>query len=200
MLKERFLGRHPSNFIINPVVKSYIISEAFLWSAWDFVIPLFSVFVVTTIPGGTIQTAATGYSVYLIARVIFELTSGKLLLNTSDKKKFLFTIIGMIVISCAYAGFAISQTPLAIFVFYGLMGAGLGIATPGKSAIFSMHLDKNKEATEWSLADAVCAICMAFATPLGGFIVMQYGFAPLFLLASVVNLLGIIPYLLYLLD
>lgn len=197
MLKEKFLGRNPSHFVLNPIVKAYIISESFLWSAWDLVIPIFSIFVIKNIPGGTIQNAAVAYSVYLVSRVIFELISGRYLSQTKDRQKFSVTIAGMVCLTLAYLGFAFSSSMITVYVFYGLLGIGLGIASPAKNSLFSIHLDKNKEATEWSLADGATFICMALATALGGFIATVYGFQALFLVAAIINLLGTIPYLLY---
>ncbi len=197
MFIDRFLGRRPSHFEINPVVKAYIISEAFLWSAWDFVIPIFSVFIVKNIPGGDVQIAAIGYSIYLITRVVFEIISGKLLQKGGDRKKFIMTIAGMSCLSIAYFGFAFSHSILLVFGFYSLLGIGLGIAAPAKNSLFSIHMDKNKEATEWSLTDAVSFICMALATALGGFIAASYGFFALFILAAIVNLFAMVPYFAY---
>src|SRR3989344_6510367 len=117
MIKEAFLGRRPSHFHLNPIVKAYIISEAFLWSAWDFVLPLVAVFVVSVVTGGNIQIAATGYSTYLVSRVIFELISGRILIGSKDRKKILMSIVGMVCLSIAYVGFAFSSTILNIFFF-----------------------------------------------------------------------------------
>lgn len=197
MLIDRFLGRRPSHFEINPIVKAYIISESFLWSAWDFVTPIFAVFIVKDIPGGTIQTVAMSYSVYLITRVIFELITGRVLQNSGDKKKFVMSILGILCLSLAYLGFAFTTTMSLIFIFYAVLGIGLGVAAPAKNALFSIHLDRNKESTEWSLTDAFSFICMAMATVLGGFIATQYGFQKLFLLACIINTVSTIPYFLY---
>lgn len=197
MFIDRFLGRRPSHFELNPIVKAYIISESFLWSAWDFVLPIIAIFIAANIPGGNIQTAATGYSIYLISRVIFELISGKVLQRTNDKKKILIAIFGILCLSVAYFSFAFTNSLLLVFLSYSILGAGFGIASPAKNSLFAIHLDKNKESSEWSLNDAVCAIAMALATALGGFIAAEYGFQILFLLAGIVNILSIIPYLLY---
>ncbi len=198
MYVEKFLGRNPSHFNVNPIVKAYIISEALLWSGWDFVIPIFSVFIVTNIDGGTIQTAAAGYSIYLITRVMVEIISGRFLQKSNDKKKLIISLIGMSFLSVAYLGFAVSQNISMVFLFYSMLGLGLGIAAPAKNSLFAIHLDKNKESTEWSIMDAVCFICMALATALGGFVAVAYGFPTLFIIASIVNLLAMIPYILYL--
>ncbi|MBI1982054.1 MAG: MFS transporter [Candidatus Levybacteria bacterium] len=197
MLKEQFLGRNPSHFQINPVVKAFIVSETFLWSAWNFVTPIFAIFVVSNIEGGNVQIAASAFSVYLIARVFSELLSGRYLLGKIERGKFILTIGGMLFLSLSYVGFAFSNTIFYLFFFYAMAGVGLGIASPAKNSLFSTHLDKNKEPSEWGIYDAITFTGMALATALGGFIANQYGFSFLFLLASIVNLLGIFPYLLY---
>lgn len=199
MLKEQFLGRNPSHFLnINPIVKAYIISESFLWSAWNFVTPIFAVFVIQEIEQGNVQVAASAFSIYLVTRVIFELISGNYSAKKSDKKKILITIMGMCCISISYIGFSFTNTIYELFLYYGIAGMGLGIASPAKNALFSVHLDKDKETTEWGMADAAAFISMALATALGGFIAGTYGFHILFIIACTVNLLAIIPYLLYL--
>ncbi len=177
MLKESFLGHNPSHFLrVDPIVKAYIISECFLWSSWNFITPIFAIFAIENIKGGTIEIAAASYSFYLISRVIAELISGRFFANQSDKRKILTTILGISLMSLSYIGFSTSKTILQLFAFYSLAGIGLGLASPAKNALFSIHLDKNREASEWSIADATSFISMALATTLGGFIAGAYGF------------------------
>lgn len=198
MLKEMFIGRPPSNFQVNPVVKAFIVSETFLWSSWNFVTPIFAIFAANTIPGGSVEIAASAFSAHLIVRVVFELVSGKILLGANDSKKFTMTIAGILLLSLSYLGLSQIQSILFLFIFYGIAGMGLGIASPAKNSLFSMHLDKNKEATEWGIYDATVFMGMALSAALGGFIASAYGFSILFIIATAVNLLGIIPYFLYL--
>ncbi len=86
---------------------------------------------------------------------------------------------------------------MQIYFSFAIAGIGLGLATPAKSSLFSVHLDKNKESTEWSLADGAQFTCIALATALGGFIANSFGFEALFIIAAVINLIATIPYLLY---
>jgi len=37
----------------------FIVSETFLWSAWNFITPIFAIFVVRNIQNGTLQIAAS---------------------------------------------------------------------------------------------------------------------------------------------
>ncbi len=197
MLREQFIGRNPSHFTINRVVEAFIISETFLWSAWNFITPIFAIFVVNNIKGGDIQIAASAFSICLISRVTFEIITGRYLNNKTDGQRLRLTILGMVIMSVAYVGFAFSHTIPLLFLFYILIGIGFGVASPAKYSLFTEHIDKNKASTEWSLYDAITLIGIASATALGGFIAGMYGFTFLFILASVVNLLGIVPYLFY---
>ena len=196
MLKEQFIGRNPSHFKLNSIVEAFIISETFFWSAWNFVTPIFAIFVINNIKGGNVQIAASAFSACLIARVVFEIISGKYLRNKAEKYKLYLTILGMILMSISYIGFAFSHSIISLFLFYILIGIGFGIVSPAKYSLFTEHLDKDKATTEWSLYDAITLMGIASATALGGFIASLYGFTFLFILASVVNLLGIIPYVL----
>lgn len=197
MSREHFIAHNPSHFLkTDPIVKTFIISECFFCAASNLITPLFAVFVVENVYQGSIELAASGFSTYLISRVVFELITGSLWAKGSDRKKMVLVTIGFLITSAAYLGFCYSQNITQIFLFYIVLGAGIGIATPTKNSLFSMHLDKNKEATEWSIADATAAICMALATALGGFIAASYGFRVLFVLAAWVNLIAIVPYFL----
>jgi MFS family permease len=101
----------------------------------------------------------------------------------------------MVCMSSAYIGFAFSQTVFELFLFYAMVGMGLGIATPAKNVLFATHLDKDREATEWGITDAIEFVCMAIATLAGGLIANWLGFRTLFLLAAFINLVGTLPYL-----
>lgn len=198
MLREVFLGKNPSNFHLNPVVKAFIISETFVWSSWNSVTPIFSIFAATQIPQGNTEIAASVFSVHLIVRIIFELLSGKYLLQATETKKFLVTVSGIIFMTIAYLGFAKTQTVPPLYLFAAIAGFAFGIATPAKNSLFSTHLDKNKESLEWGIYDASAFMGMALAVSVGGFIANRYGFPLLFTMAAILNLFGIIPYILYL--
>lgn len=195
MLREYFSGHNPSHFTVSPIVKAYIISESFLWSAWNFITPIFAVFATDHIQGGNVQIAASAFSTYLIARVMAELACGRYFAKSTDSKKAIISIVGISIMSFSYLGFAFSDSVLQLFVYYAVAGIGLGIASPAKNSLFSIHLDKNKETTEWSISDATSFISMALAAALGGFIAGVYGYRVLFIVAYIVNMLAIPPYI-----
>lgn len=197
MLVNSFLGRRPSHFQMNEIVKLFIISEIFVWSAWNFVIPIIAIFAVSQIKGGNIEIAAMAFSVYLITRVVFELLCSKYCAKARTSRQLAIVVSGLVLISLSYLGLAFADTIFWLFIFYTLIGVGMGIATPIKNSLFSTHLDKNKEIAEWGIYDALVFIGMAISSAVGGIVANQFGFQALFIISAVINLLGIIPYLLY---
>ena len=197
MLREIFIGRNPSHFRINPLIKAFIISECFLWSGWNSISPIFAIFAINNIVGGKIEIAASGYSIHLVFRVLFELILGRFLSTAKEAKMLQMTILGILMITVSYIGFIFTNTILVFFLFYAIAGIGFGIASPAKGALFTSHIDKNKASIEWGVTDAASFISIALASSLGGFIVGQYGFRMLFVISAILNTISIIPYLLY---
>ena len=198
MLRGVFIGRLPTHFQINPLIRVYILAETILFSAYNAVIPIFAIFVTNNISGGSVEIAASSYSTYLIFRVLFEIVSGMKIAKVSDRNKILVTMLGITIVSISYIGFALSTTIWTIFIFFAVMGIGLGIASPAKNSLFSTHLDKHRETTEWAMLDAAVFTGMALSASLGGFIAMRYGFPLLFYVVAILTILSLIPYFAYL--
>jgi MFS family permease len=182
---------------LNPAIRAFVISEALFWSGWNFVAPIFSIFVVKDIPGATVSQAAYAFTVYLLCRMLVELLVSRKVGKLSNPQRAVIDVLGMMIVSLAYLAIAIKPTLAIVFVFYAVAGLGFGISSPVKYSLFSRSLEKETEASVWGLYDVVILLGMAVATALGGLIADWYGFKQLFLLASAVNILGALPYLFF---
>ncbi len=177
------------------IIRSYIISESLIWSAWNAVFPIMAIYITSKVTGGTIESAGIAYSIHLVFRVIFEISVGKILHNASDRKKFAISVIGLTLMSIAYAGFVFSKNIWFVFGLYAMLGTGIGIASPAKNSLFAMHLDKHKSAGQWASYDAITFLCTAIASAVGGMFATKFGFDALFAVVAILNLLGIVPYI-----
>ncbi len=191
MFKPPFFSKSEA---VNKLVRTFIISETLLWSGWNFIYPIIALFIVERIKGAGVETVATAFSVYLITRVVAELVSGRSVGKSALKAKVWTVIIGQIVLSFAYLGFIFASNVSTLFVVYALIGIGLGSSMPAKLGIFSTHLDKNKESKEWSYYNATSLLGMAVSGIIAGIIAQDFGFDVVFVVASFINLLGVIPY------
>lgn len=196
MSEQSFIGRNPSHFKVNPLVKAFITSELFLWSGWNVIAPIFAIFVADKVIGGSVEIAATAVSVQLIARVIAELVTGKIIMQVSENTERLLIIMGSLLVGFATLSFIYVTEVWQVYLFYVLYGVGFGIASPPKYTQFSTHLDPAKEATEWSIYDATSLVGMALAAAVGGFMAQRYGFQLVFLVAGILTVLSALPYLL----
>ncbi len=197
MIKDILNGHFRFADSINPFVKSFIISESFFWTSWSLFTPIFAIFVTSKISGGNIQVAASTFSIYFVARIISEILTSKISSKLGIREKISLVVLGISLVSISYIGFAFTTTVFPLYIFWIICGWGFGIATPPKLSLFSTHLDKSKETVEWGATDSINLTLMALSTLLGGFIANQYGFKPLFLLASIINIFAIIPFIIY---
>ncbi len=182
---------------VDPFVKVFIVSDSLFYSALNFVTPLFALFVTLDVVGGTIQTAAYALTISFVARILSELTISRLISRLNENKKIITVIVSLLLITAAYFAFALAREIMQLYIIWAVIGFAQGIAFPAKLSLFSRHLDKNKEATEWGVSDALNMSLIALVTALGGYIAAKYGFSLLFLLASFTSLLGVLPYFLY---
>lgn len=182
---------------INPVVKMIMLSDIFFWSAWYTVLPILSIFIVQEVPGATVETAAFGFSFYLLSRVAASLIGSKFSSHARDSRKIFMIIYAILILNIAYILMAFSRSVITIYMFYIIIGLGIGLASPIRATLFSAHLDKNKETFEWALLDSIILIGIAVCSILSGIIIRDYGYATLFLLATFFNFLSIFPYFAY---
>lgn len=182
------------NFKFNKFVKLFILNETLVWSVWYTILPILASFLLVTVPGSKVEYGIYGYTAYVISRIIGGLLSGLMFPKPGDKLKLSIVISGTLILSIAYAGFAVSTSILMFIGAYVLSGFALGFSTPVRFSLFSEHLDKEEEVTEWSMDENLIYIGTALAALLSGIILTTYSFQLLFILAAVINLFSIIPF------
>lgn len=182
---------------LNPIVAAFIFSEAFFWSAWNFITPILSVYVVTTLPEGNVRNAAFGFTLYMLVRVISELVITNYIVFPSDRKRMIADVTGMALLSFSYLVIAFLPTLLTFYIFFIIAGISFAIASPAKLAMFSLNLGRAQASKTWGIYHAVTFTGMGIATALGGVIAETFGFKTLFITASFINLIGILPYWYY---
>lgn len=188
-------SKHVVRFInqlqVNWVIKLLIMSDFLIWSAQQFFVPIFAIFVTQHVHGATVEVVGVTTAIYLIVRSIFEIPVGMWLDRTKAETDDLYAaVFGTILTSFVFFSYNFITDVWQLYAAQALWGIGSAIAFPGWYSIFTQHIDKNKEALEWSLYDVILGIGMAAAAALGGFLAQEYGFSALFMLASISTFLG----------
>jgi hypothetical protein len=188
-----------SYFSVNltPFVRTFIASDALLYSSLNIANILFVVYVTATVHGGTVQSATAAIAVGLVARVIVELSVGKYSSQLSEQGKLRLIIAGMAGISLSYAGFAASHNIYILGLLWILNGAGWAIGHPAKLALVAKHINHDQASQEWGFTDALNMTLVVITMGLGAWVVSKYSYALLFALAAAINTVGIVPYVWY---
>ncbi len=182
---------------INKVIKVLILSDLALLTGLGFIAPIFAIFLTSNIEGGNIETAGFAAAIYCILHSLVVIPFGRYLdRNHGEKDDLWFIIIGNFLAALAFFGYIFSRQPWHIYVLQGIYGIGMGMNLPGFTAIFTRHIDKGKEAYEWSVRGALVGIGTGVAGGLGGIIAHNFGFNVLFVGVTIFILLsGFFPML-----
>jgi len=187
--------------IINKIVKVLISSDFFLNLGWGLLSPVFALFVLQRItfndPAKAAEVAGFAALSYWIAKSLLEIPIGRFLDKTDgERDDFWFMVIGLLVVGLVPLGFLVSSKPWHIYVFQVVHAIGMAMTLPSWLAIFTRHIDKGKEAFEWSLETTSIGAGAGIAGGVGGLVASVFGFEALFLFVSVLTLLAALVLLL----
>lgn len=181
--------------IINKIVKVLIISDFFLNLGWGLLSPIFAIFILENITVGNSAKAAevAGFAAlsYWIAKSFFEIPIGYFLdKKRGEKDDFWLMFIGMIIVSIVPLGYIFSSTPFQIYFFQIMHAVGMAMALPSWLAIFTRHIDKGREAFEWSMETTSIGAGAGIAGGMGGILASYFGFNVLFVCVSSLTLVS----------
>ena len=174
---------------VNKIIKIIIYWDIIINSAWGLVGPVFAIFIVQKIAfndpiqGATVAGFASLF--YWITKSILQIPIGHYLdKNHGEKDDFWFSVIGTILTGLVPFGFLISFLPWHIYFFQIIHAIGMSMIIPSAYAIFPRHIDKGKEAYEWSLDSTLLGIGVGITGAAGGMMAAYWGFQAIFILTG----------------
>ncbi len=180
---------------INKVIKFLIYSDFVLSSGWGFIGPIFAIFIVQKIAAGNpiegAKIAGFASLTYWVVKSVLQIPIGKNLdKNHGEKDDFRFMVFGTFLTGLVPFGFMISSEPWHIYAFHVLHAIAMAMVVPSWSAIFTRHIDKGREAFEWSLRSTSLGFATGIAGALGGILVAVYGFDIIFVLVGSLSMVS----------
>jgi len=184
---------------INRVIRNLIQADLVFFSAFGLIEPLLAVFITQQITGGDVKVVGFAVAIFWILKSLFQIPISKFLDKTKGEKDDLyFLVIGFFIAALVPFGYIFSSLPWHIYVLQIINAVGLAMVYPSWCAIFTRHIDKGKEAFQWSLDSTVLGIGMGITGAIGGILVSQFGFNLVFVIVGILGLLGaLLPFLIY---
>lgn len=178
---------------ISKIIKILILADLIFWSGWGLISPIFAVFVVEKIQGGTVAVVGIATAIYWILKSLLRIPIGLFLDNRpGEEDDFWFLFFGLIITSLVPFGYLMAGNPTHIFLLQMVYAVGMAMAFAGSSAIFTRHINKGREATEWGLEATLVGLGIGVSGGLGGLLVASFGFNMVFVLVGTFGFLSAI--------
>jgi len=184
---------------INKVIKVLILSDIALISGFGFLAPIFAIFLTERIQGGNIEVVGYAAAVYWIVKSIIIVPFGRYLdKNHGEKDDLWFIVIGNLLAASVIIGYIFSSLPWHIYALQVIYAISMAMNVPAYTAMFTRHIDKGSEASDWSIRSCFIGFGAGIAGALGGIIANRFGFNTLFVGVSVFILISaLLPLLIY---
>jgi len=184
---------------MNKIIKVLILSDFYLIMGDGLVAPIFAIFLTDQIHGGNIKVAGYAAAIYLVVKSLVVIPFGMYLdKNHGEKDDLWFIVIGNLLAASVFFAYIFSYLPWHIYFLQAVYALGMGMNIPAYAAMFTRHIDKDREAFDWSVRSSFIGIGGAVAAALGGIIASYFGFKVLFIGTGIFILISaFIPFLIY---
>ncbi|MCK4355385.1 MFS transporter [Candidatus Parcubacteria bacterium] len=178
---------------VNKIVKYLILSDIAFWTGWGLITPIFAIFIVDEIQGATALTVGIASAIYCILTSLLRVPIGMFLDNCKgEQDDYLFLTVGLFIAALVPFGFIFCELPWHIYLFQAIYATGMAMSLSGWTAIFTRHIDKGKEATEWGLDATFLGFGAGISGVVGGWAATNFGFVPVFVAVGIFGILGVI--------
>jgi len=176
---------------INPVIRFLIISDTVLIGAAGLLGPIFALFIEDFIQGGSAAVAGTAVGIYLFTKSILQIPIAHFIDKIrGEKDDFWVMFIFTILIALVPLLYIIIKTPPQLYAVQFILGLFTAFTFPTYMAIFTRHIDKEKEGTEWGIYFTLTDLTSATLAVVGGYIATIQGFPTLIIAVVVMSVLG----------
>jgi MFS family permease len=174
------------NIKVGRLVKYFIISDFFLLAGWGLIDPIFSVFIIQRVVGGTLMTVGIAAAIYWIIRSVAEIPIAKYLDRTpGEHDDFMALIGGLLLVGISAIAMCWVTRPWELYVVHAIQAIAFAFYYASWPTIFSRHLDKDAIAFDWSLDSSVAGIGAGVTGFLGGVIAGTLGYDVVFVAAGI---------------
>jgi len=179
------------NLKINRIVKYLILSDLVFYTGWGLISPIFAIFIVEKIVGGNVFVAGLSSAVYLILIALLRVPMGIFLDSKPEERDdYWFLTVGLFIAALIPFGFIFSKFPWHIYLLQAIHAIGMAMSLSAWPAIFTRHIDKGKESTEWGLDATSVGLGAGISGAIGGWAVTKFGFNPVFIAVGIIGLIG----------
>ncbi len=142
--------------------------------------PLYAVFVETI--DENVLAISFSWAAFLLSATLFTYIVSQR--GDSLREKEYLLMGGFLIRGVSWLLFILAGNVFHLIIIQALLGLGEALGSPSFNAIFAEHLDEGMQIKEYSSWQVIQNVITALATIIGGLIVANFGFIPLFIAMS----------------
>jgi len=171
--------------MVNRVIRHLVISDFFINFAFGLLAPIFAVFILNNIEGGSLRVIGLATACYWVVRTATTVPLSRFMDRTDgERDEFYFVIAGTFIMSSLPLFYLFVSLPWHIYLIQAVLGLVNSMAVPGWRILFTDHLDKGKTGFEWSLEDIAIGASVGISAYLGSILADKFGFRIVFILLA----------------
>lgn len=191
MTKRAISNKHYFLRDINPVIRFLIISDIAIVGAAGLLGPVFGLFIEDNIIGGNEAVVGIAAGIFLFTKSLLQIPIANFIDRIRGEKDdfsllFIFSIIMGLIPLC----YLFITTPIQLYVVQFVYGLITAITFPSYMTIFTHHIDKNKEGTEWGIYFTLTDVTSALLAVIGGYMAVESGFIALIWVVTIMSVIG----------
>lgn len=177
--------------VLNKIIKFLTISDFAILTGFSFLAPIFAVFILGNIKGGTLETVGFATSIQVFSKALLEYPIARLLdKKRGDMDEFYCMITGSFAICIVPLLYLIIKTPNQLYLVQFIFGIATAMAYPAWMSLFTRHAQKEREGSQWALYATIIGVGTAMAAAMGGIIGEKYGFEMVFWIVFAMSVVG----------
>lgn len=178
---------------INQVILIIIFAEFVIGAATAFIAPLLALFIVNDLKA-PVTAVGIALAIFWAVKSIVQLPVARQLdKNHGEIDDYYSMLIGLGILMVAQYLYYFVGSVWQIYLLQLLLAVGHALYVPPFFGMFSRHLDKGKEAFEWSLWSSFSiGAGTALGSLLSGILAAVAGIRPIFLVSGTFNLIGLV--------
>ncbi|MEK7639103.1 MAG: MFS transporter [Patescibacteria group bacterium] len=176
---------------ISPVVRFLIISDTVVLGAAGLLGPVFALFIEDFIVGGNEATAGLAAGIYLFTKSLLQIPIAHYIDRiVGEKDDFWLLFSCSVLTSLLPLAYLFISTPTQLYLVQFVMGLFIAFTFPTFMALFTRHIDHDKEGTEWGVYFTLTDLTSAAFAAVGGYVAATQGFETLIIMVVIMSVLG----------
>jgi len=176
---------------INPLIRLIIVSDILIVGGTAMLAPIFALFIENYIRGGNEQVAGIAVALFLITKSLFQIPVATMIDRIrGEKDDFVILVLFSLLMSLTPLLYLTISEPWHLYLVQIVLGFFTAMTFPSFMAIFTRHIDKTQEGTEWGVYFTLSDLVSAGLAAIGGYIAYTIGFSALIVAVVSISTVG----------